>query len=75
MKEGGKKRIGGGSLYLPATTRATPGLVCQLMLIAAEWLRRDSPDPSERESGDVRVQANKQRVCPSPTLKLAEGVK
>lgn len=45
------------------------------MLIAAEWLRRDSPDPSERESGDVGVQANKQRVCPSPTLKLAEGVK
>lgn len=45
------------------------------MLIAAERLQRDSPDPSERESGDVGVPDNKQLVCLSPTLKLAEGVK
>lgn len=60
------------SLPLPKPRQAS---VCQLMLIAADRLQRDSPDPSERESGDVGVQANKQLVCPSPTLKLAEGVK
>lgn len=57
---------------LPKPRRAS---VCQLMLIAAERLQRDSPDPSERESGDVGVPDNKQLVCLSPTLKLAEGVK